>query len=191
MNKISGFHVCCAIILLLSILLFAGCGTSSLAITSFSPSSGAVGETVTITGTGYSTTVSDMTVKFNGTTASISSATSTTLVVTVPSGATTGPITVTENGETVTSTSDFTVIPTIASFSPASGSVGSTVAITGTGFDTTLANNSVKFNGTSATITSVSETTIITTVPSGATTGVITVTVNGTSVATSSSFTVE
>src|SRR5258706_12788413 len=64
-------------------------------ITSFSPPSGAVGVPVTINGTNFNATPSKDTVKFNGTTATVSSATTTRLVATVPSGATTGTITVT------------------------------------------------------------------------------------------------
>ena len=37
--------------------------------------------------------------------------------------------------------------PTITSLTPTSGQVGDTVTITGTNFSTTLANNTVSFNG--------------------------------------------
>jgi len=191
MNKVLGFRLCFAVILLFAALVFAGCGASSLAITAFSPSSGVIGATVTITGTGFSTTAANNTVKFNGTTATVTSATSTTIVTTVPSGATSGPISVTVDSDTVSTSSDFSVVPTITSFSPANGSVGTTVTINGTGFDPTLANNTVSFYGTSATITSATSTTIVTTVPSGAKSGVIIVTVNGMSASTSSGFTVD
>ena len=52
-------------------------------ITTFSPSSGAVGTSVTITGTNFSSTLSSNTVKFNGTTATLSSGTTTQLVAVV------------------------------------------------------------------------------------------------------------
>ncbi len=58
-------------------------------------------------------------------------------------------------------------IPTITSFSPTSGVVGSTVTITGTGFNNTAANNVVYFDGVKATVTSTSATQLIVTVPSG------------------------
>ena len=57
--------------------------------------------------------------------------------------------------------------PTITSFSPTSGAVGATVTITGTGFNTTAANNVVYFDGVKAAVTSTSATQIILTVPSG------------------------
>jgi hypothetical protein len=61
---------------------------------------------------------------------------------------------------------------TIASFSPASGPVGTLVTINGSGFGT---NPVVAFNGTPATFTSASDTQIVVPVPVGATTGKITV----------------
>ncbi|MFM7859692.1 MAG: FG-GAP repeat domain-containing protein, partial [Flammeovirgaceae bacterium] len=64
------------------------------AITSFSPASGPVGTTVTITGTNFSTTQANNVVFFGATQATISNATSTQLVVTVPLGATYQPISV-------------------------------------------------------------------------------------------------
>lgn len=67
--------------------------------------------------------------------------------------------------------------PVIASFTPASGVVGATVTITGTGFNATLSKNEVRFNnGSPATITNASTTALTVTVPSGATTGLISVT---------------
>lgn len=78
-------------------------------ITTFSPSSGAVGTSVIITGTNFSSTLSSNTVKFNGTTATLSSGTTTQLVAVVPASATTGKISVTTSAGTVNSSSDFTI----------------------------------------------------------------------------------
>ena len=77
---------------LLSIARFASTTVSIIAV---SPGSGAVGATVTISGTGFSTTPSQNAVTFNGTAATVTSATANRLVTTVPSGATTGTIAVT------------------------------------------------------------------------------------------------
>jgi hypothetical protein len=75
--------------------------------------------------------------------------------------------------------------PTITSFTPTSGPVGITVTISGTNFDTAPANNIVKFNGTTSVVTASTATSITTTVPVGATTGPISVTVGtGTGVST-------
>jgi gliding motility-associated-like protein/uncharacterized delta-60 repeat protein len=74
--------------------------------------------------------------------------------------------------------------PTITSFAPGSGSVGSVITISGSNFDFTKSNNIVRFNGTLATVLSSSQTSITTLVPTGATTGPVTVRV-GTNTATS------
>jgi gliding motility-associated-like protein len=167
---------------------------SSPTITSFTPTSGPVNTTVTITGTNFSTTPASNTVKFNGTTAVVTASTATSITTTVPTGATTGKISVTVGGNTATSTNDFTVTtassPTIASFTPTSGPVNTTVIITGTNFSTTPANNTVKFNGTTSVVTASTATSITTTVPSGATTGKISVTVAGNTATSATDFTV-
>ena len=67
--------------------------------------------------------------------------------------------------------------PTIISFTPTDGVVAATVTITGTNFSTTPATNIVKFNGTEAIVTASTETSITTSVPAGATSGTISVTV--------------
>lgn len=81
-------------------------------------------------------------------------------------------------------------VPTITSFTPANGPVGTSVTITGTNFSATPANNTVRFNGTLATVINSSATTIDTSVPVGATTGTITVTVAGNTATSATSFTV-
>ncbi|MEO7991468.1 MAG: FG-GAP-like repeat-containing protein [Chryseolinea sp.] len=78
-------------------------------------------------------------------------------------------------------------LPTITSFTPTSGAAGTTVTVTGTNFDTTPGNNTLMFNGTAAVVTASTATSITTTVPAGATTGLITVTVAG-NTATSTQF---
>jgi hypothetical protein len=78
-------------------------------ITSFTPTDGLPGDSVTIVGTNFDALASNNTVKFNGTTASVTSASSTSLTAVVPDGATTGTISVTTPGGTDTSDSSFTV----------------------------------------------------------------------------------
>ncbi|MBY0435396.1 MAG: FG-GAP-like repeat-containing protein [Cyclobacteriaceae bacterium] len=160
-------------------------------IASFAPLSGAIGTSVTITGTNFSTPFSN-TVKINGITATITSSTATSLTVTIPAGATTGPFAVTIGCNTVASASSFIVPvpPTITNFIPTSGPIGTTVTITGTNFDSTPANNTVSFNGTTAVVTASTPTTITTTVPTGATTGTITVTVASNTATSTTNFTV-
>jgi gliding motility-associated-like protein len=80
--------------------------------------------------------------------------------------------------------------PTITSFTPTSGTFGTTVTITGTNFSIIPANNGVEFNGISANVTSSAATSITCEVPAGATTGLITVTVGGQSDTSTNDFTV-
>lgn len=78
---------------------------------------------------------------------------------------------------------------TIVTLSPSSASVGTLVAIAGTGFSATAADNIVKFNGTAATVKEASTTILTVEVPSGATTGKVTVQV-GSNTGTGPVFTV-
>lgn len=80
--------------------------------------------------------------------------------------------------------------PAITSFTPTSGPIGTSVTITGTGFDATPANNTVQFNGTAATVASASTTSLTVTVPTGASSGTISVSTSGGSATSSTSFTV-
>ena len=150
-------------------------------ITSFSPTSGPVGTTVTIAGSNLTGASS---VKFNATNAlTFNVVSASQITATVPVGATTGRISVTTSGGTATSSSNFTVTvpppPSVSSFSPTSGPVGTVVTINGANF---TGATSVKFNLTEApgfTVASASQ--IRATVPAGATTGRVSVTTpNGT-----------
>lgn len=143
-----------------NILSISRQGSSQVSIVNFSPRTGPVGSTVTINGTGFSATPSQDMVKFNGTSATVVSATTTQIVTTVPTGATTGPISVTTPAGTATSGGNFTVgslagAPTITSFSPDRGLIGTAVTITGTNFDSTVANNRLTFNIAPASTSSV------------------------------------
>src|SRR5207248_1765637 len=136
-------------------------------VTSLAPASGAVSASVTITGTDFGTTQGTSTVKFNGTTATPTSWSATSIVVPVPSGATTGNVTVTVGGVASNGLA-FTVVPTatLTSLAPTSGAVTASVTITGTNFGANALGSSVKFNGTTATATAWSPTSIVVPVPS-------------------------
>lgn len=69
--------------------------------------------------------------------------------------------------------------PTLISLSVSSGPVGTSVTLTGTTFSTVQGTSTVKFNGTTATPSSWSNTSITAPVPVGATTGLVIVTVQG------------
>jgi hypothetical protein len=148
--------------------------TPGPSITSFTPPGGLAGTVVTVLGSNFTGATA---VSFNGTAAAsftVNSATQ--LTATVAAGTTTGPITITAPTGSVTSAASFVVgpPPTITSFSPAAGPVGSSVVITGTGF---TGATQVAFNGTVApTFTVNSPTQITATVPPDATSGPVAVT---------------
>jgi virginiamycin B lyase len=137
-------------------------------ITAISPASGVVGRVVHIDGFDLANATS---VTFDGIPASIGADSDTKIATTVPSGATSGPVVVT-TPDGVASAAFTVPLPTISTVTPASGAIGATVRIRGTN----LANATVTFAGTSATIVSDAANAIFTTVPPGAVSGPITVT---------------
>src|SRR5258706_6387628 len=78
----------------------------------------------------------------------------------------------------------------ITGFTPALGTVGTTVTVSGSNFSTTPGNNLVKFNGAAAVVTRATSSSLTTEVPTAATTGQLTVTVNGKTAASANNFTV-
>ncbi len=163
-------------------------------ISSFTPTSGPVGTSVKINGDNFTGSDPDVTsVKFNGVSATFTINNPQHLTATVPAGATTGPISVTNADGTATSATNFTVtaaaVPTITSFNPTSGPVGTSVVITGTNF---TGATSVSFNNVNATTFKVNPagTRITVTVPTGATTGPIKVTTPSGTATSATNFTV-
>jgi YD repeat-containing protein len=154
-----------------------------LTVIEFAPHAGAVGTSVTISGTAFSPTPSLNTVKFNGTTATVLSATTTEIVTTVPAGATSGTISVKVGTTTKTTTASFSVAnlaPTITGFTPGNGTNPVPVTISGTNFDTVPLNNNVRVNATWARVTAASATSLTVQVPPGVASGPVSVaTVNG------------
>ena len=183
-------------------LIITGCDSNGsedepLQVNSISPTSGTVGTEVTISGQSFATSADDNTVTFAGDVdATVTSASESSLTVTVPEGAMTGPITVTVGSESATS-SEFTVEEgaaelAINDFSPKSAQVGEEVTISGAGFADTRSGNSVTFTDNAvATVVSASATELVVEVPEDAQDGPISVEVDGESVTSDESFTVE
>jgi trimeric autotransporter adhesin len=139
--------------------------SAPIKFTSFTPTSGLVGADVTLNGTGLSRVTS---VNFTGTTtaASIGVRSATSISVTVPAGAATGPIKLNGiPGESASSATNFTVIPRITvSSGPnyTATAAGFPVTITGTGLDQV---SSVTVASTNAGITSKSATQLVFSAP--------------------------
>ena len=158
-----------------NVLSISRYNSSVVSIIEFTPGSGPVGASVTIFGTGFSTTPSQNTVSFNGVAASVTSATFSKIITSVPATATTGPISVTTPGGSAVTTNSFVVnesaAPTITSFTPTIGTPGTAVTVTGTNFETTGSRNRLKFNTTVAASGTATATTIDTNVPMATTSG--------------------
>ncbi|MDZ7366953.1 MAG: discoidin domain-containing protein [candidate division KSB1 bacterium] len=160
------------------------------AISSFSPTDGPFGTEVTINGSNFTGATQ---VRFNdvavGNFAIVSESQ---IRAEVPAGATTGKISVTTPGGTTASADDFIVTPpqqpAISFFIPLNGPVGTQVTIAGNFF---TGATEVAFNGMAASnFTVVSNSQIRANVPTGASTGKITVTAPGGVATSASDFTV-
>ena len=147
-------------------------------------SAGKVGASLGIFGQGFTGTTG---VSFGGTPATFTVASNTYLTATVPAGALTGPVTAATPGGNLASSQTFRVTPQLNSFSPPSGPVGTPVMITGVSLTQT---SSVKFGARSASFTVNSDTQVTATVPTGATTGKITITTPGGTATSTTDFTV-
>lgn len=149
-------------------------------ISDYSPTIGDIGYEVTITGENFSPTLSNNKVRFNGELAIVKGGDTSTLIVEVPEGATTGDLTVSHQDLTVNA-GVFTVVsvPVIETFTPKYGQAGEEVIISGAKFSSTLENNNVFFNGMQATVTSATETELTVIIPEGTTTGPLAVEVEG------------
>jgi uncharacterized repeat protein (TIGR03803 family) len=146
--------------------------------------SGNVGAQIGILGQGFT---SSSVVKFGGTPTSTVTTSPTFITASVPFGALTGAVTVTTGSTMLTSSFGFSVLPSITKFSPMSGSVGTSVSITGSGLlQTTL----VTFGGVKATFTVNSDEQVTATVPAGAKTGPISITTKGGKATSKGKFTV-
>jgi IPT/TIG domain len=158
--------------------------TPGPSITSLTPNSGLIGASVVIAGANFGASQGSNTVTFNGVPVGTASAwTATSITVTVPTGATSGPVVViiagaASNGVTFTVTA--VAAPTVSSLSLTSGRAGIPVTIAGANFGAAQGSNTVTFNGVSAgTASAWSATSITVAVPTGATTGNVVVTVGG------------
>jgi hypothetical protein len=151
-------------------------------ISSLSPALAAVGISVTITGSNFGSSQGSSTVTFNGVAASPTSWNSGSIVVPVPSGATSGPVLVNVNAVSGNG-AQFTVprILQITGLSQTAGAVGAVITISGSSFGATQGASIVKFSGTVGTPVTWSDSSISVPVPVGATTGLVAVTVGGSS----------
>jgi hypothetical protein len=153
-------------------------------ITAFTPASGPVGTTVTITGTNLDSvievTMNDLTLP------DFTVLGATSLRVAIPAGAMTGQLAVRNMAAGTLSAGIFKVTPKIDSFTPITGSARTDVTITGSNLTIGLANPTVKIGAVVAPLTlGATDTSVTITVPAAAVTGKISVTTSaGTGIST-------
>lgn len=154
-------------------------------IKSFAPASGIVGSNVVITGVSLKQATQ---VTVGGKAAKFTVNSDTQITAVVAAGAKTGKITVVTPGGSVTSSGSYLVVPSISSFSPTSGPVGTDVKIIGNSF---TGATKVTFGGVAATSFQViKDTEVDAVVPSGAVSGAIAVTTPGGTGTSATKFTV-
>ena len=164
-------------------------------MTGLAPSSGPTsgGTDVTVTGSGFT---ADTTVLFGGVTASdVTFVNANEIDAVAPAVLSCpGPVDVTVDADSVVSRSSFSDLftyqdpdscPTVSSFSPATGPVGSSVTISGSNLSGAT---QVAFDGIPAAITSRGATQVVATVPLGQDAGLITVTTPSGQATTATSF---
>jgi hypothetical protein len=136
-----------------------------IVISSIMPTSGLPGAEVTVTGSQFGTTISDVNVKINGTTAEVIAVTNESIRVKVKTGTTSGKLVVTVKGKEVQGP-DFSISNVlITEIYPKSALAGETVTLTGTNFGTDKTKVSILFGNTPAEITELTNTSIKTKVP--------------------------
>jgi hypothetical protein len=165
--------------------------TAAPMVNNLSPKRGVPGTTVQIRGRNFSAVTSGNTVTFNGVQATVTAANTIQLTTTVPAGATSGPVSVSTNGMTGSSSWPFEILPTtlrLKGFSPGTGIPGTEVTLKGSYFGSNISANQVTIGGISATVTDANSTSMTVLVPNGAATGPISVSVAGQTVVSTSSF---
>jgi subtilisin family serine protease len=149
-------------------------------VTSFTPAAAVANTLVTVNGSGFAPGAT--TVRFNGVPATVTTATGTSLKVTVPADATNGTISVETAAGTATSVASFKVLPKVGILAPTSGSTGTALTITGSGF---AGATGVKLGTAPMTYSVDSPTQITATVPANGVTGKVSVTTpSGTALST-------
>jgi|GEM_PF-6922087 len=154
----------------------------AVTITKITPDQALPGDTVVVDGMNFDPSAQNDKVLFGSTAdASVLQASSTQLTVVVPDGSGNVYVTVTTNGKPSNAV-PFTYLvpaPAITSISPQTGAAGTIVTITGNNFSATPSEDTVRINGIQADVTAASTTQLIASVPGNATSGSVTVTVNG------------
>jgi RHS repeat-associated protein len=177
------------LVMMLAALISFSCGmqaqtgpvVTGVLVNGVASTSGPVGASLIIQGSGFGSAIGFSTVTLNGIALAGNGVKPTSwspsnIVVVIPKTASSGPLIVKVSGK-LSNAVNFTIGAVVTGVSPATALVGSSVTITGNGFGT--AGGTVTFNGTLATASGWTDASIVAQVPNGATAGPIVVTVNG------------
>ena len=165
--------------------------TFNLSISNYTlaPGPGGVGSVLTVTGTGFPSNFSGLTVNIGGQTFSVVSSTPTYMIASNPNIAVTSidqrPLGIGVGAETL----NLGIVVTVSGISPNAGPAGTTVTISGAGFSTTPSKDTVRFNGVVATVTNATANTLTVTAPANGTTGPVSVVVGGANIEAPTVFT--
>ncbi|MHB8473423.1 MAG: IPT/TIG domain-containing protein [Gammaproteobacteria bacterium] len=127
-----------------------------------------------VCGTGFSATLSQNTVSFNGITGTVLAASGACLTVAVPSNATTGTVALTTPTGSATSSTPYGIgsaAPSILGFTPAIGDVGTTITVSGSGLNPVPGATTVFLGATAVSPTSITGSQIVFSVPASAGSG--------------------
>lgn len=142
--------------------------SNALTISGLSPTIGHVTASVALYGTGFSAVPSENDAKFGTISAVVSAASATQLVVTVPQGAVTGPISVAVHGALAISKTSYVVrTPSISSFSPALVDPGTPVTVLGTDLNLIPGSTAFTVGGLATTLNSATNKRAVFAAPNG------------------------
>ena len=150
-------------------------------ISNFSPDRAEINSEITISGQNFTEPAKENSVIFGGDVVATPSSGSTTfLMVRVPQGAKTGPVSVSNSLGRGTSSTEFVVSrPLVSGFSPESASVGASITVLGSGFSVVREDNIITFSeGAKATPSEATASSLKVAVPACAVTGPVSVAVN-------------
>lgn len=162
-------------------------------IISIQPKNPQTGDMVTITGTGFGATATDVKLTIGRIEVSVSSVTETEIKFAIPANLTSGELVLAikgmvatnkdAQGTTINITPKAVTLPTFTAMTPGSGKTGDVITLTGTNFSTLLSDNKVFFATTTggtvvlATIKTATATTLTVEVPANAITGSVLISV--------------
>ncbi len=169
--------------------------SANVIVSAIQPKSPKVDEVITITGSGFGSTATDVTLKIGVSAIPITSVNNTEIKFTYPANIPTADLSVTikenvgkitdpEGAKIISPSSPVVITTTFSSITPAAAKAGEIVTLTGNNFSTVLTANVVRFTGSSpgtlvgATVKTATSTALTVEVPNGAATGVVSIEVN-------------